>query len=62
MGDQPKSRRGFAGMSPERQLEAARKGGASVAPDRRSFYRNRALAAEAGRKGGLASVVSRRED
>lgn len=46
--------RGFASMSPERQREIATKGGASVPADKRSFSQNRALAAEAGRKGGEA--------
>lgn len=47
-----KSRRGFASMSPERQREIARKGGASVKPENRSFSQNRDLASAAGRKGG----------
>lgn len=55
MNDKPKALRGFAAMSPERQLEIAKKAGASVPADKRSFYRNRALATEAGRKGGMAS-------
>ena len=50
--DKPKQRRGFACMSAEKQLEAARKGGASVRPENRSFARDRDLAASAGRKGG----------
>ena len=48
----PKSRRGFASMSPEKRREIARKGGASVAPENRSYSRDRELAASAGRKGG----------
>jgi uncharacterized protein len=44
--------RGFASMSPERQREIARKGGAAVS-------QNRAHMAEIGRKGGEASGVSR---
>ncbi len=50
-----KSRRGFASMSPERRREIARKGGASVPADKRSFSKDRALAATAGSKGGEAS-------
>lgn len=50
-----KSKRGFASMDPEKQRELARKGGASVAPQNRSFAQNRDLAASAGRKGGQAS-------
>ncbi len=48
----PKSRRGFAAMTPERVSEIARMGGASVPPGKRSFSQNRALATSAGRKGG----------
>jgi general stress protein YciG len=42
-------------MSPERRLEIARKGGASVPGEKRSFAKDRELAATAGRKGGEAS-------
>ncbi len=55
------SRRGFASMDPERQRELARKGGASVPGDKRSFSQDRALAAKAGRKGGENSHGSRRK-
>lgn len=41
-------------MSPERLLETARRGGASVPADKRAFATNRELAVEAGRKGGQA--------
>lgn len=51
----PKAKRGFAAMSPEKQLEIARKGGASVPADKRSFSQDRGLAESAGRKGGEAS-------
>ncbi len=51
----PKSRRGFAAMSPEKRREIARKGGASLPAERRSFSRNPQLAVEAGRKGGSRS-------
>lgn len=54
MTDAPKKPRGFAAMSPEKQRELARKGGASVRPENRSFARDRQLAASAGRKGGEA--------
>lgn len=50
-----KSRRGFASMDPARQREIARKGGSSVPAHKRSFSQDRALAAEAGQKGGEAS-------
>lgn len=56
MTDTPaKKPRGFAAMDPERQRELARKGGASVRPEQRSFSQDRSLAATAGRKGGEAS-------
>ncbi|MDO1560325.1 KGG domain-containing protein [Brevundimonas sp. 2R-24] len=54
------SRRGFASMDPERQREIARKGGASVPSEKRSFSQDRNLAAAAGRKGGEASTGTRR--
>ncbi len=47
--------RGFAAMNPARRLEIARKGGASVPADKRSFAKDRDLAAAAGSKGGRAS-------
>ena len=50
-----KKLRGFAALSPERRLEVARKGGAAVNPENRSFSRNKDLAISAGRKGGEAS-------
>ncbi len=48
----PGTPRGFACMDQEKQREIARKGGANVPHDKRSFAQNRVLAAEAGRKGG----------
>lgn len=54
------SKRGFASMDPERQREIARKGGASVPSEKRSFSQDRGLAAQAGRKGGEASHGSRK--
>ncbi|MBO9502461.1 general stress protein [Brevundimonas sp. A19_0] len=56
------SKRGFASMDPERQRAIARKGGASVPSEKRSFSQDRALAAQAGRKGGEASHGSRRTE
>ena len=60
MSQQPTSthtpaRRGFAAMDKDRQREIARKGGASVPDEKRSFSQDRDLAAAAGRKGGEAS-------
>jgi len=46
--------RGFASMEQEKQREIARKGGANVPHEKRSFAQDRNLAAEAGRKGGRA--------
>jgi len=46
---------GFASMDEGKQREIARKGGASVPDDKRSFSQDRSLAAAAGRKGGEAS-------
>jgi len=43
-------------MDPARRLEIARKGGASVPGEKRSFARDRDLAANAGRKGGSSSA------
>ncbi|MBA3999948.1 general stress protein [Brevundimonas sp.] len=54
------SKRGFASMDPERQREIARKGGASVPSEKRSFSQDRSLAAQAGRKGGEASHGARK--
>jgi general stress protein YciG len=47
-------------MDQTRQREIASKGGRSVAAEHRSFSKDRALAAEAGRKGGQASHGRRR--
>jgi uncharacterized protein len=46
--------RGFASMEQGKQREIARKGGANVPHEKRSFAQDRNLAAEAGRKGGRA--------
>ncbi len=51
----PKARRGFAAMSKAKRREIARKGGASVPSEKRSFTKDRDLAASAGRKGGESS-------
>jgi hypothetical protein len=42
-------------MDPERRREIARRGGASVPSEKRSFAQDRDLAATAWRKGGAAS-------
>lgn len=59
-GSSGTSNRGFASMDPTLQREIASKGGRSVPPEERSFSKDRALAAEAGRKGGEASHGGRR--
>lgn len=48
----PKSKRGFAAMTPEQRREIASMGGKSVPAERRSFAQNPNLAASAGSKGG----------
>jgi general stress protein YciG len=53
--DTQKSRRGFAAMDPAKQREIARKGGAAVPSQNRSFSKDPSLAAAAGRKGGEQS-------
>lgn len=45
-------KRGFAAMSPEKRIAAARKGGQSVPKEKRSFSLSSNLAKEAGSKGG----------
>lgn len=50
--EKPKSRKGFASMSPEKRRMIASMGGKSVPTEKRSFSRNRSLASSAGRKGG----------
>ena len=54
-GSNSTSKRGFASMSAEKQREIASKGGKSVPAGKRSFFQNRDLAAEAGRRGGKVS-------
>lgn len=52
MSDETPKLRGFAKLSPERRREIARKGGLSVEPQERAFYRSPSLASRAGRIGG----------
>jgi general stress protein YciG len=54
------SKKGFAGMTPERRKEVAAKGGKSVKPENRSFATNRDLASKAGRKGGAKTRPEKR--
>lgn len=51
--------RGFASMDKDKVRAIARLGGASVPPAKRAFSRDSALAAAAGRKGGLAGGRSK---
>lgn len=53
--DKPKARRGFAAMDPEKRRQIAAKGGASVPAEKRSYAKDRDLAASSGRKGGEIS-------
>lgn len=53
--EKPKSRRGFASMSPEKRSAIAALGGKAVPSDRRSFSQDRDLARTAGTKGGESS-------
>jgi general stress protein YciG len=46
------SKRGFAGMTPEKRKEIATKGGKAVPAEKRAFSTNKALAAKAGAIGG----------
>lgn len=55
MEEKTKARRGFACMTPERRQEIARKGGASVPAEKRSYSQDRELAARAGKLGGQIS-------
>lgn len=59
MANSGKSNRGFASMDPEKQRQIASKGGQRVPPEERSFSKDPALAASAGRKGGQASHGAR---
>ena len=59
--EQPKGKQGFASMSPERRREIASMGGKSIPDANRAFSKQRDLAREAGRKGGLAMHRNRRQ-
>lgn len=58
----PKKLRGFASMTPERLREVSAIGGSSVAPDKRTFAKDPAAAADAGRAGGRAKARRRLEN
>lgn len=61
MTTEPKQRRGFALLTPERRREIAKKGGMAVPDHKRSFAQDRALASAAGRAGGSKTQADRRE-
>jgi general stress protein YciG len=52
MEEVKKQRRGFAAMDPAKQLAIAKKGGAAVPNEKRTFSINKELAITAGRLGG----------
>lgn len=52
-----KAMRGFACVDPDKRREIAAAGGRSHKPEQRPYARDRALAVEAGRKGGLARAA-----
>src|SRR6185436_8773370 len=54
------SLRGFASMDVDKQRAIARKGGANVPHEKRSFAQDRALAVDAGRKGERAVAAQAR--
>ncbi len=56
---QQKSKRGFAGMSPERQREIARKGGQAAHKQGVAHKWSAEEAKEAGKKGGATSGLKR---
>lgn len=57
-GGRDTSKRGLASMDEEKQREIARKGGASVPDEKRSFAKDPKLGSEAGRKGGRSGGKS----
>ena len=54
------SKRGFAGMTPEKRKEIATKGGKSVPKEKRAYSVNKDLASKSGRKGGKAPRPEKR--
>lgn len=56
----PGSRRGFAGWTPEKQAEVARKGGIAAHANGKGHEFSAAEAREAGRKGGLAAQAAKK--
>lgn len=54
--DRPKSKRGFASMSPEKKALIQSMGGKAVPKEKRAFN-DKALARKAGKRGGLRWVL-----
>lgn len=61
-GGRQKVMRGFACVDPNKRREIAAAGGRSHKPEQRPYARDRALAVEAGRRGGLARGAKVRAD
>jgi hypothetical protein len=61
MDEKPKSRRGFASMTPERRQEISARGGAAVPPEKRAF-KNRDMATEAGNLGRAAKAAKKAKE
>jgi general stress protein YciG len=60
MNELPKLKRGLALVDPARRREIAASGGRAVAPENRTFSRDRRAAMASGRNGGLKSGAVRR--
>ncbi len=60
MDDKPKSKRGFASISPERRREIARQGGKAAHAKGTAHRFTPEEAREAGRKGGKAAHAKRK--
>jgi uncharacterized protein len=58
MDEKPRSKRGFASLSPERLREIASRGGKNSGGN---FKKDAARAVESGRKGGLAVASNNRQ-
>lgn len=61
MEEKKKSRRGFAGMDPEKHRAICRKGSAALAASGKRHKFSHELAVRAGRIGGLAAQQAKRE-
>lgn len=59
MTDKPKSRRGFASLSPEKLREISAKGGAAVPDEKRAFSKDPNLAKVAAEMGARMKKAAR---